>query len=155
MDFERAVAIILDLEGGAKLVTDTGGLTKYGISQRAYPDLDIRNLSQRDAELIYYRDYWMPARCGDFAWPLALFVFDAAVNQGVGAATKMLQDAAGGLAVDGILGKRSLARIQSLPPKEIAASFMAKRALRYSGTRSFDKYGYGWMRRLFLVSGRA
>ena len=154
-DFKRAVEIILDLEGGDKVIVDTGGLTKWGISQRAYPHLDIRNLHKADAVEIYKQDYWDASKANQLAWPLNLFVFDAAVNQGVRASAKMLQDAAGRLAVDGILGRKSMARILSLPPSEITASFMAKRALRYTGTRKFDKYGYGWMRRLFLITGRS
>lgn len=154
-DFKRAIEIILDLEGGDKVIVDTGGLTKWGISQRAYPSVDIRSLTKEDAMALYYRDYWQSVKAGEMAWPISLFVFDAAVNQGTGAAAKMLQAAAGGLSIDGILGRKSMARIASRPPSELSASFMAKRALRYTGTRKFDKYGYGWFRRLFLVSGRA
>lgn len=150
-DFARAVAIILKLEGGDKVITDTGGLTKYGISQRAYPDLDIRSLTQKQAEDIYERDYWDAVKAGEMVWPLNLFMFDAAVNQGSGAAIRMLQDAAGGLSIDGILGAKSLRRIRQQDPDELAALFMAKRALRYAGTRKFDKYGYGWLARLFRV----
>lgn len=153
--FFRAVDIILDLEGEDKVIVDTGGLTKYGISQRAYPDLDIRNLTEADAKRIYFEDYWSAVSGDDFAWPLNLLVFDAAVNQGVSAASKMLQKAAGGLVVDGVLGRKTKARVSSVPPKEMAARYMARRALRYTGTRAFDKYGYGWMSRLFRIVLRA
>lgn len=43
---------------------DKGGLTKYGISQSAYPHLDIANLTLDDCRKIYYADYWSAApRC--------------------------------------------------------------------------------------------
>ena len=52
--FEVAVDFILSVEGG--LVddpTDPGGLTKFGISQRAYPKLNIRDLTADTAKALY------------------------------------------------------------------------------------------------------
>lgn len=63
-NFTRSIAFVLSVEGGlVNNPADPGGLTKYGISQRSYPDLDIRNLSIEDAKEIYFRDYWTPAGC--------------------------------------------------------------------------------------------
>ena len=152
-EFRAAVDLIIELEGGDKLIEDTGGLTKWGISQRAYPDLDIASLTRSDAEDLYYRDYWKAAQADAFEYPVNLFLFDAAVNQGVNAATRMLQQAAGGLAVDGIIGPKTRKRVNSIAPWEMQALFMAQRALRYTGTRAFDKYGRGWLARLFRLAG--
>ena len=45
--FGLAVRWVIDVaEGGAKLITDQGGPTKYGISQRAYPGEDIARLTR-------------------------------------------------------------------------------------------------------------
>lgn len=150
-DFDRAVEIIFKVEGYDKVIVDEGGLTKWGISKNANPDVDIANLTRAQAKAIYKARYWDPVRCDDMAWPLNLCVFDAAVNQGVGPAARMLQ-AAVGVAQDGILGIKTMARVNALPPKELGASYMAKRALRYVGTKNFDKYGYGWFARLFRVA---
>lgn len=62
---------------------DPGGETKWGISKRAYPDLDIANLTLEDAIEIYRKDYWNPCNCDNLDWPLACAVFDTAVNCGV------------------------------------------------------------------------
>lgn len=70
---------------------DPGGLTKWGISQRAYPALDIRNLTQQEAEAIYYRDYWRPCGAQALEWPLSLIHFDAAVNSGLSRAKRFLK----------------------------------------------------------------
>lgn len=150
-DFDRAVEVIFKVEGYDKVIVDEGGLTKWGISKNANPDIDIENLTKDQAKGLYRARYWDTVRAEEMAWPLNLFVFDAAVNQGVGAAIKMLQSAVGA-AQDGVLGRKSMALIGALPPKELAASYMSKRALRYVGTRNFDKYGYGWFARLFRVS---
>ena len=51
-----------------------------------------------------YRDrYWLPAPCPELPPPLAFFHFDAAVNQGVTGAARMLQQAVGA-DIDGEIG---------------------------------------------------
>ena len=154
-DFDRAVEVIFELEGYDEAVVDSGGFTRWGISTKAHPDVDIANLTKEGATKIYYDEYWLKVRADQLAWPLSIYVFDAGVNQGVKSAKKMLQDAAGGLKIDGWIGQKSLARIGRLPPKELAARFMAKRCQRYAGTRHYDKYGYGWFARLFRLVDRA
>lgn len=150
-DFIRAVNIIFRLEGYDELHTDPGGLTKWGISKRANPDLDIASLTREQAQEVYYERYWLAVDAYKFSWPLNLHLFDAAVNQGVVAAKKMLQQSVGGLAVDGIIGRKTTARINSMDQDEVSALFLAQRALRYFGTRHFDTYGRGWLARLFRL----
>ena len=67
---------------------DPGGETKYGISKKAYPKVDIKLLTLDGACDIFYRDYWPIAASLDF--PLNVCVFDCAVNQGVKRAAKFL-----------------------------------------------------------------
>src|SRR3990167_11517248 len=102
--FDQALAFVLEWEGG--LVSDpndAGGLTNHGISQRPYPDLAIAALTRDDVVAIYARDYWAPIRGDELPAPLALVVFDSAVNQGVSRAIVCLQRALG-VADDGELG---------------------------------------------------
>ncbi len=95
-NFDRCVRAVLSEEGGlSDHPQDPGGLTKYGISRRAYPDLDIRRLTMDDVIEIYRRDYWNPVHGTDLPASLALLVFDAAVNQGVGTAVRLLQKTLG------------------------------------------------------------
>src|SRR5688572_24264776 len=55
--------IIQKNEGGyvsperAKEIGDTGGETKYGISKKSYPSVDIKNLTLDQAIAIYKRDF--------------------------------------------------------------------------------------------------
>ena len=72
---------------------DPGGETKWGISKKSYPDLDIKNLSEQEAVSIYLKDYWFAAGCDVVAYPMNLVIFDSAVNCGVGTAKKWLQNA--------------------------------------------------------------
>lgn len=149
-EFDRAVSIVIELEGGDKLVTDTGGLTRYGISSRAYPSTDIKNLSIEQAKSLYHSDYWNAISADGLPWPLSLFVFDAAVNQGKDAAIRMLQQELG-VSIDGIVGLNT-ARAILRAPSDLAVNYLSRRALRYTGTRDFDKYGKGWLNRLFHLA---
>lgn len=88
--FERAVAFVLRHEGGyTNDNRDPGGETKFGISKRAYPHLDIKGLTEAEARAIYRRDYWEKAGCGLLEWPMSLVVFDTAVNCGVKKAVEL------------------------------------------------------------------
>src|SRR5665213_322524 len=110
-DFSLAVALVLANEGGLSVDrTDPGGTTKFGISQRAYPRLDIPSLTQADATAIYQSDYWNKYNFGALeSQAVANKVFDFAVNAGPETAIRILQDAlrcflAGPIVSDGKLG---------------------------------------------------
>lgn len=112
--FSRAVAYLIDvLEGGPQVVVDTGGTTRWGISQNAYPDEDIANLSRDRAEFLYRRDYWNAVDAARLPAPLALLVFDAAVNQGPGNAARFLQECLGSVRVDGAIGPRTVGAVRA------------------------------------------
>lgn len=155
MLFDSAVTIILGLEGGySDDAKDPGGKTRYGITEavaraHSYAGL-MSQLPLTLAKEIYRKSYWDACHCDAIPWPLSLYVFDAAVNQGVQAAIQLLQHALGTVQ-DGIIGQQTLSLAASSTSWH-AARFMSLRALRYTGTRNFDTYGAGWFSRLFLVS---
>lgn len=126
--FNAAFEIVVGIEAGyVNDPQDPGGETKYGISKRAYPELDIANLTIDQAKEIYRRDYWDRCACDTLSWERALCVFDCAVNQGQGTARAL--------------------NVQA----HDAGNLMARRAVRYAGTAHFDRFGEGWMDRLFKV----
>lgn len=62
---------------------DPGGCTKFGISQKAFPTLNIKDLTLQDARVLYTKKYW-DAMNGDNLLPgLDLIAVDFAVNAGV------------------------------------------------------------------------
>jgi lysozyme family protein len=151
-DFDKAFALVIGAEGGyVNDPRDPGGETNWGITKRDHPDVDIRALTQAAAGQIYAEKYWKPTRCDDLPWPLNALVFDAAVNQGCDAAVKMLQKAAN-VPQDGAIGNNTLAAIRKADQKELCALYLAARALRYTGTRNFDVYGTGWLKRIFKLA---
>lgn len=151
MDFEKAVQIILRHEGGyVDNPADPGGETNFGISKRAYPDLDIKNLTEAEAVEIYRRDYWDAIRCDEIPDFMRLMVFDTAVNQGRGVAVRYLQ-AVSGADIDGIVGPQTLARANALKLRDGLLRFAENRKDRYFKTRGFDTFGRGWIARLMDV----
>ena len=88
------MAFTLPHEGGYVFdKNDPGGETKWGISKRAYPNLDIANLTADQASDIYAQDYWLKAGCDSLPLPYCTVVFDSAVNDGVSTATYWLKQA--------------------------------------------------------------
>ncbi len=123
--FEEALAFVLSHEGGyVRDPRDPGGETKYGISRRSYPGLDIANLTREQAAMIYRCDFWDGPGISRLPRELALPVFDAAVNAGSQPAVRWLQDALNAavetdpglvpLEVDGKLGPATLERARRI-----------------------------------------
>lgn len=149
--FQRALQIILFHEGGyVKDLHDPGGETNMGICKREFPDLDIKNLTITEVSDIYFKKYWTPCRCDRLPDPLALIVFDCAVNQGVQTAIKMLQMVIG-VRGDGVIGTRTLSAVAKWDVKALVNAFTAARILRYTETRNWDTYKKGWIRRVVDV----
>ena len=162
--FEQAFAFVVGHEGGYDATTAdpgnwTGGAvgrgelrgTKFGISAAAYPTRDIANLTEADARAIYQRDYWDRVRGDDLPPQLALLVFDAAVNNGVGQAARWLQEAVGTTA-DGAIGPDTLAALKRTIAEgsvsTVCAEVLAQRTIFMSALPTWRAFGLGWARRL-------
>ena len=145
--FDQAFTIVIGEEGGyTDDAADPGGATKYGISHAAYPDLDIANLTLADAQAIYKRDYWDKIAGDRLSAGLALIVFDAAVNNGVGRATAWLQEAAR-VTVDGVIGDITIGAANQ-DAIATATEFMARRVMFMASLSTWAEFGLGWSRRL-------
>lgn len=141
---------ILQAEGGlVDNPADPGGVTKYGISKAAFPDLDIVNLTPEQAIGIYAADYWEPAKCPALPQAMALVHFDAAVNCGVGQAARFLQQAVG-VTVDGIVGPVTIAAAWKAP--EAVGAYLSVREAFYRRLAQANPaegvFLDGWLNRL-------
>ena len=146
MNFDKAFEIIIGHEGGyINDHRDPGGETKYGISKRAYPAVDIYNLTLDHAKLIYKRDYWDAVDAESIPGVARLMVFDCAVNCGVTTAKKLLQRAVG-TKDDGVIGPKTRAAISATP--DIEQRFAGFWLQYYTDLKGFDTYGKGWVRRV-------
>lgn len=73
----------MTLEGGyINDPNDPGGETKYGISKRAHPNLDIKALTKPEAVKIYREEYWNEFVDVNAPPNVRWKIFDMAVNMG-------------------------------------------------------------------------
>lgn len=162
--FDHAFKKTLGYEGGyVNDPDDPGGETKFGVSQRQYPHLDIANLTLQNAKIIYYRDYWLPLKLDCFDGPagerIAQEIFDTAVNMGTRAATYIAQRAVNFLGEsvteDGVMGAQTLAALSKWCSRDPEALFKVLNGFQFvyyykiiTREPAKGKYARGWMRRI-------
>ena len=158
--FEKSFLFVLKWEGGyVNDPNDPGGETKYGISKRAYPTLDIKNLTIEQAKNIYFKDYWIRNRCDKIAElspKLAFVLFYASVNLGHKRAAKLLQKAINRqkksiLVVDGIVGSKTLETLSSCDVEMCFETYCMLHISYYiklvQKHKSLKRYLFGWLNR--------
>jgi len=149
--FDHAWELLQRFEGGARIVddpNDPGGLTKWGISQRAFPGTDIAALTEDQARALAIQEYWIKAGCDRMPRCFAIVVFDAAFNQGVRTAINCLQLALQ-ITQDGIPGQETLRATSRTYPPETMFRFLAARAVWYA--MGNPRFRFGWFIRLFRL----
>lgn len=150
--FDDCFKIVLHHEGYiSDDPSDPGGLTKYGISKRAFPNVDIANLTLEQAKEIYRIEYWDKLRCDKLPESLRLIVFDCSVNQGVYRATRFLQKCIG-VKADGVFGPKTLAALQGISEIQFINDYANYRIGSYQSLPHWDRFSKGWSRRLLSVS---
>lgn len=155
MTFSDCVSLVLKFEGGyVNDPNDVGGETRWGISKRAFPNLNIRDLTREEAIELYRIFYWDRMQCDSLPPEIRLAVFDCAVNQGLTRATLFLQKSVG-VKADGVLGPRTIEAFRGVPPEVFLANFLNRRFDAYVGNPQWSVYGRGWMKRLFEVTLRS
>jgi lysozyme family protein len=175
--FEQALTHTLQFEGGyVDDPADPGGETKYGISKRANPDVDIAHLTLVAAREIYRARYWQRPGFDQVAQvspDIAARLFDLGVNCGPVAAGKMLQRAINivctgtvpqhrrapwrqaiarlldgeVLRVDGAIGPITLAVLRDCPYKRALLMALKGEAYNYYACLN-PLYIPGWLERL-------
>lgn len=154
-DWEKGITFVLAAEGGYdNNPNDKGGETNFGISKRRYPNEDIKAMTVDRAKELYRKDFWEKLCCDQLPSPLAIAVFDAAVNQGEGAAARMLQIVVGAN-VDGIVGPNTVTATFKAGDG-VLRKFMAQRMARYVRTvmKDFtqDAFTENWSNRLMRLA---
>ena len=145
MNFDEAFTRLIGNEGGlTENPKDPGGLTNWGISQRSYPDVDIRNLTRDQAAAIYLRDFWSPL--GDADPAIKFQVFDFAVNSGIQTAIRKLQ-AAIEVADDGHWGPLSATKLAECDKNDVLMRLIAQRLRFWTSLSTWPTFGKGWANR--------
>ena len=138
-DFDKAFAELMECEGGwSDDRNDPGGLTRFGISSKAHPEVDLAGLTIEKAKEFYRKNYWEPAGCGQVEdQELAEELFKAAVNIGLGRARLIY---------------RSIMNMNFSGP-ECAwllrlRTFELNLVKYYAGLKGFNSFGRGWIHRI-------
>lgn len=104
-NWQRSIAFVRKWEGGwADDPNDPGGATNKGITLATYKRWwylhggpvptkeDLRNISDEEANNIYFRLYWKESGSDKLPWPDCLAVMDLAVNGGVDKAREFVEE---------------------------------------------------------------
>jgi lysozyme family protein len=154
-NISNVIAAVIKREGGyVNDPKDPGGETKFGISKRAYPHLDIASLTEADAAGIYERDYWLSPGINRLGTLRGEAVLDFAVNAGQAQAVRTMQRALR-VTADGKLGPQTVAAACALSPRAFWTAFVLERLLFYVSVilarPTSLKYLRGWFRRALEV----
>lgn len=146
VDFDKAFDRLMGHEGGyTPGKGDPGGETKWGISKRSYPHLDIQSLTRDGAKVIYRRDFWDRVAIASPA--LRYQVFDFAVNSGIDTAVRKLQQVLG-VVDDGAWGPVSAAALARADESDLLMRFLAARIRFMTRLSNWQLHGAGWMNRI-------
>lgn len=178
--FETAYEFTKKWEGGLDDdPVDAGGITNYGVSIKFLKDCErldstkllvlgiklpvsresIKSLRLDQARDLFRWRFWDTPNFDYYDTPLAVTLFDCAVNHGTSRAIRLAQkafnaistDLGGKLAVDGIQGPLTKAALNSLPATSLATRIILERKAFYQAIvdsrPSQKKFLKGWLNR--------
>lgn len=94
-DSDSIINWVIKTEGGF-VENDAGkGNTNFGINATANPDIDVKNLTSEKAAQIYKERYWNGIGADKLPENMRAIAMDAAVNQGVSTANRLVAEANG------------------------------------------------------------
>jgi len=121
LNFKKSIGVLLSIEGDyVNDPDDPGGETKYGISKRSYPNLDIKNLTIDSAIDIYYKDFWLKYKLNSIrSSAIATQLLLIFVNLSPQSASTCVQKAINSIQLsveeDGIFGSKTIDMLNKLP----------------------------------------
>jgi len=165
--FRDAKRAVLLAEGRelAQDVNDYGGTSRFGISERQYPDEDIQNISFERAMYLIERDFWTYYRLSEIRDQgvanamLLLFIHMNPIKAGI-----IIQKAVNfhaqfvrrpfQIVVDGVIGSKSIAAINMLHPWDVHDRLRIETIMHYLAIVDKDasqrENFRGWVRRALI-----
>lgn len=148
MNFDIAFDRLISSEGGyTDGKGDPGGETKFGISKRSYPNVDIKNLTRDQAKAIYLADFWNKINADKLYDGVAFQLFDFAVNSGISTAIRYFQRSLG-VADDGWWGPVSQAAADKVSESDQIMQLNAERLDFMTRLSNWSNASRGWARRI-------
>ena len=126
---------------------DPGGETKWGISKRSYPNVDIKNLTVEQASAIYEKDFIGPLLNKGIPNSIIFQLFDFGVHSGISRAVKALQKELG-VTQDGVIGKITVGKIKEKSESDLVMLILASRLEFITGLPNWQPNSRGWARRI-------
>ncbi|MEB3280093.1 MAG: glycosyl hydrolase 108 family protein [Lyngbya sp.] len=158
--FQSALQFTLKWEGGAGHPQDLGGIIQSGITQATFdtyrrrqglPLKSVVEITPEEVEQVYLEMYWKASKADLMVLPLAMVHFDTAVNFSVRSSVEFLQEAIGGLVIDGRFGSKTQAALEDNNNFETAQRYCQARInYRYQRVQinpSQDIFLEGWLKR--------
>lgn len=163
-NFETAFENVIGLEGGySNDPDDPGGETKWGISKRSYPHLNIAALTLEEAKQIYWLDFWNRMLLNMILDnDIAEELFEQGVNLGRNQAVIHAQMAVGmvgrAVEVDGWIGPQTIGALNGIradrkfPLMKCLNGYQFMRYLTIvENNPKQKKFFVGWLRRVALA----
>lgn len=136
-NFKLALEYLFQNEKGyVNNPNDSGGPTKFGVTQKAYSAFSGRFISEDEIERLtaedvfpfYEKEYWRPIWAERIKeCPIVVAIFDTAVLYGVHTSVKLAQKAIVAcditVLVDGIMGEKTLELLNKLEKQEFILEF--------------------------------
>ena len=153
--FKKCLELVLKSEGGyIDHPKDPGGRTNLGVTQAVWEEWLGHPVSEKDMKALtvekvapmYEMKYWRTSYCEKLPQGLNLLVFSMAVNSGSGRSVKLLQRCLG-LVEDGVIGAKTMAKIQECSPVDLVERYSATRKAFYEYLKLFPVFGKGWLSR--------
>ena len=135
--FDLAFKDVLYWEGGyVNYPNHPGGQTKWGISKKLYPNLDIKNLTIEQAKQIYYCDFWQKIPFEKIVSDeISTKLFSICINMGNLAGVRCIQRALRAVDCvvkdDGILGNITLKSVNAANSDMLLAALKSEAAGYY------------------------
>ena len=158
--FSQVVPLILELEGTtvSDNSMDYGGKTKYGISKKQFPSIDIDNLTIDSAMKLFEKEYWLRYRLSEIHdQNIANQIFLLLINMNPLNAGKIVQRAINlslhttPCIIDGIIGTDTLTALNSASSVLLSAMMRIESCRYYLMLVDNDEsqriYFRGWIRR--------
>ena len=155
-NWTECLAQILKSEGGfANLKHDSGGITNMGVTKKTYEnwvgrevtEQEMRDLKVKDVAPIYKERYWAQVRADELKDGCDLLLFDLAVHSGPRRSVKIAQETAGTV-VDGLIGPKTIAAINSMDQTEFIKKFSENRLDFYKRIEAWKHFENGFRNRV-------
>ncbi len=132
---------------------DRGGRTRWGISSKAFPNVNLDELTLEGAKELYRTEFWEPLRAGELPPAAGLVLLDWAIHSGAPRVARKLQIAVGA-APDGRIGPKTLARARAYAPKELVERLLLLRVDYILDICAADPTQplQGWLNRVVLLA---